>query len=64
MAPNKQNGAPAAADNAESPVLAFCAKRLRNLRKRLRNADEIQAKLESGKALNPDQVCMASSAAN
>ncbi|EFN55948.1 hypothetical protein CHLNCDRAFT_145248 [Chlorella variabilis] len=61
MAPNKQNGAPAAADNAESPVLAFCAKRLRNLRKRLRNADEIQAKLESGKALNPDQELALSS---
>lgn len=54
MAPPKQNGA--AAEAEESPVVAVLQKRLRNLRKRLRNADEIQAKLESGKELNPDQV--------
>ena len=31
-------------------------KRLRNLRKRLRNADEIQEKQAAGKALNPEQA--------
>lgn len=52
---------PAAAANGqsqeeESPVLAAVAKRMRNLRKRLRNAEEIQAKRDAGKELNPDQV--------
>lgn len=53
---------PAAANGAgqeeaeASPVLAAVAKRMRNLRKRLRNAEEIQAKRDAGKELNPDQV--------
>ena len=57
MAPaSKQaNGEPAKAE-VEGPVLAVLSKRLRNLKKRLRNADEIQAKRDSGKELNADQV--------
>lgn len=58
MAPNKAaNGAPA--PEVEGPVVAVLMKRLRNLRKRLRNAEEIQAKLDAGKTLNQDQVRMA-----
>jgi hypothetical protein len=60
MAPAKEkaNGAPVADDGSvgESPVIALLSKRLRNLRKRLRNAEEIQAKLDAGKELNADQV--------
>ena len=52
MAP-KQNGAAA---QVEGPVLAVISKRLRNMKKRLRGIEEIQAKLDSGKELNPDQV--------
>lgn len=39
-----------------SPVLLAIAKRLRNTRKRLRGIEELQAKLDAGKELNPDQV--------
>lgn len=60
MAPSR-NGVPAPAASSQaadegSPVLQQLAKRVRNLRKRLRNVEEIQAKLDSGKALNADQV--------
>ena len=39
-----------------SPVLLSIAKRLRNTRKRLRGLEELQAKADAGKELNPDQV--------
>lgn len=39
-----------------SPVLQAVMKRIRNARKRLRGIDEIQAKRDAGKELNPDQV--------
>ena len=54
MAPAKQNGAPQ--PEVESPVVAVLQKRLRNLRKRVRNVEEIQAKADAGKELNADQV--------
>ena len=38
------------------PVLVLINKRLRNNRKKLRGIEEIQAKAESGKELNADQV--------
>lgn len=54
MAPPKQaNGA---AEAEESPVVVVLQKRLRNLRKRLRNADEIQEKQAAGKTLQPEQA--------
>lgn len=43
----------AGAAGASSQVLQ---KRLRNARKRLRGIEDIQAKVESGKELNADQV--------
>ena len=42
-------------------VLQQIHKRLRNLQKRLRGIDEIEAKREAGKPLNADQVCVESS---
>ena len=54
MAPAKQNGAPQ--PEVESPVVGVLQKRLRNLRKRVRNVEEIQAKADAGKELNADQV--------
>lgn len=38
-------------------VLQQIHKRLRNLQKRLRGIDEIEAKRDAGKELNSDQVC-------
>lgn len=55
--PTKANGAGlAAAADESSPVLAQLQKRIRNLRKRLRNCEDIEAKKEAGKELNADQV--------
>lgn len=55
--PTKANGAGlAAAADESSPVLAQLQKRIRNLRKRLRNCEDIEAKKDAGKELNADQV--------
>lgn len=57
--PTKANGAGlAAAADESSPVLAQLQKRIRNLRKRLRNCEDIEAKKDAGKELNADQVCL------
>ena len=58
MAPKQANGGAAAAavEVVESPVAALLSKRLRNLRKRLRGIEEIQAKADAGKELNDQQV--------
>ena len=58
MAPKQANGGAAAAavEVLESPVAALLSKRLRNLRKRLRGIEEIQAKADAGKELNDQQV--------
>lgn len=52
--PQQNGGAEAHAD--ESPVVGVLQKRLRNLRKRVRNVEGIQQKAEAGKALNQDEV--------
>jgi len=44
------------AKGGDSPVLALLMRRLRNPRKRLRNAEEIKARLLAGRRLNADQV--------
>ena len=61
MAPKAANGVAASVEPKETeetvgPVVGVLKNRLRNLKKRLRNVEEIQAKLDAGKTLNADQV--------
>ena len=51
----KANGA-AAEPVEDSPVVGVLQKRLRNLKKRVRNVEGIQQKVDAGKALNQDEV--------
>jgi hypothetical protein len=53
-APGSANGQ--SDSSTEGAVGAFLAKRLRNAKKRLRGLEELQAKVDEGKELNPDQV--------
>ena len=54
-------GADDAAPPGESPVVAVISKRLRNLRKKLKNVEGLEALQREGKELNPEQArCHAS----